>query len=341
MYFFLIAFLCTFLSNCSANDKIPTNTDSIIYIIPPEGFENEFLFSTHRDNCLHYFYALREKLQKLGSDLKTTTLDTNTQLPKFGGIIVCGVPNNSVLQRLSQYPREKIILLLLEPPVQYPHYYDQSRHCCFGKIYTMFDDCVDNKLYFKLFYPQPSLNFIDLPIPFNQKKFCTMIAGRKWSGHPLSLYNAREQIVHFFEHTDIKNFDLYGTHWNTAEFPSYKGPVCTKKDVLKNYKFCICYENMRDTMGYITEKIFDVLTAGCVPIYYGAKNIADYVDPNCFIAREKFATDEELYSFLKNMSSEQYAGYLKAAKQYLASEKAYYFSTDYFVSTLTNDFFLG
>lgn len=39
--------------------------------------------------------------------------------------------------------------------------------------------------------------------------------------------------------------------------PSYKGKVQEKQSVLKKTKFSICYENVSDLQGYITEKIFD------------------------------------------------------------------------------------
>lgn len=40
---------------------------------------------------------------------------------------------------------------------------------------------------------------------------------------------------------------------------------------LKNFKFNICPENM-DAPGYCTEKIFDALRCGCIPIYAGCLN---------------------------------------------------------------------
>lgn len=44
---------------------------------------------------------------------------------------------------------------------------------------------------------------------------------------------------------------------------------------LKNYKFNICPENS-DTIGYTTEKIFDAIMAGCIPVYWSDKNLHDF-----------------------------------------------------------------
>ncbi len=44
-----------------------------------------------------------------------------------------------------------------------------------------------------------------------------------------------------------------------------------KTEYLKNYRFNICPENS-NMDGYVTEKLFDSIVAGCVPIYTGSEN---------------------------------------------------------------------
>jgi hypothetical protein len=51
---------------------------------------------------------------------------------------------------------------------------------------------------------------------------------------------------------------------------------------------------MRDEPGWITEKIFDCMRADCVPVYWGASNVLDYVDPEAFVDRRRFASNSEL-----------------------------------------------
>lgn len=43
----------------------------------------------------------------------------------------------------------------------------------------------------------------------------------------------------------------------------------SKKKYLQNFWFNICPENS-DTDGYVTEKIFDAISSGCIPIYWGS-----------------------------------------------------------------------
>jgi len=51
-----------------------------------------------------------------------------------------------------------------------------------------------------------------------------------------------------------------------------KGAAHVKGKLSFRYKFCIAIENSL-AMDYVTEKVYDALAAGCVPIYYGAPNI--------------------------------------------------------------------
>ena len=53
--------------------------------------------------------------------------------------------------------------------------------------------------------------------------------------------------------------------------------------VFNQYKFIAAFENSH-TNGYITEKIFNVFFAGCIPIYDGAPNIGKFINPQSFIS---------------------------------------------------------
>jgi hypothetical protein len=49
------------------------------------------------------------------------------------------------------------------------------------------------------------------------------------------------------------------------------GGEMKKHTFLKDYRFCIAYENQASP-GYTTEKLLHAKAAGCVPIYWGAAN---------------------------------------------------------------------
>ena len=81
---------------------------------------------------------------------------------------------------------------------------------------------------------------------------------------------------------------------------------------LSKYKFMICFENESDPF-YVTEKIGNAWLAGCIPIYWGMKDIDHIVNKKCFIhvkSRNDFNsalqriieidTNFELYNQMRN-----------------------------------------
>ena len=62
----------------------------------------------------------------------------------------------------------------------------------------------------------------------------------------------------------------------------------SKINLYKQYKFVIAFENACAT-DYVTEKFFDPLIAGAVPIYLGAPNINEFAPgEHCFIHANDF-----------------------------------------------------
>jgi hypothetical protein len=229
---------------------------------------------------------------------------------------------------LSKVPKEKLVLFMWEPPTVQKSLYTKAVQDLFHKIFTWDDDLVDNQKFFKFNYPSLKKRIEHVP-DFDQKKLCVMINTRLKDTHPLSLYGERTSAALFFEDKEEGEFDLYGRFWEN--YKNWKGKAKSKAQTLPNYKFCICYENMKNAKGYITEKIFDCFMAGCLPVYWGASNITDYIPKDCFIDRRKFASMEALYAFMQHMRREEYEGYLNRAAKFLESEKAQVFSKDAFV----------
>lgn len=236
---------------------------------------------------------------------------------------------------LGKIPKEKLVLVMWEPPSVQPELYDPKTHALFGKIFTWDDDLVDHQKFFKMQYPALNSKIANIP-PFEEKKFCTMIARRLTSGHPKELYSERKRAIKFFETKPDGEFDLYGYGWK-KRYKNYRGSLANKLETLKEYKFSICYENTGDIKGYISEKIFDCFAAGVVPIYLGASNIADYIPKDCFIDKRKFATYEELYQFLKAVTKEEYQSYLDRAEAFIHSEQAKVFTNEYFVENFVTE----
>jgi len=82
--------------------------------------------------------------------------------------------------------------------------------------------------------------------------------------------------------------------------------------------------------NYITVKIFDSLAQGCVPVYWGADNVLDYIPDNCFIDRRKFANTAEVHRFISAITAQEYAQYQANIARFMKSEVAARFSSAHF-----------
>lgn len=297
------------------------------------------------------FFRLKEALENAGYEIKFILpgdFKENTRKCKKAKAIL--VFNNYTLELLETFApyKNKTFLFVFEPPLVMQKSYDGVMKNYFDKIFVMLENIIDNKNYFKFFYPQPRLKMIANVRDFNDKKLCTLISANilklhrnsleLYSGflsNPKCLYAEREKVISFFENLHPNEFDLYGYGWEGRK--SWKGTISDKWVILNKYKFCICYENSKDQPGYITEKIFDCFNGGCVPVYWGASNILNYVPKECFIDRRLFSSDEELYYYLKNMDRVTYERYLVAILHYLESPQAKLFSLDNFINIIMNN----
>lgn len=234
------------------------------------------------------------------------------------------------IQMLWKYPKNKKYLFLFEPPVVAPLSYIKIVHLFFTRIYTWNDDLVDEKKYFKYIWPQ-SCNSFQVWILFGSKKNIVLMNANKFSLGKNELYSTREKIIRYFEKVGTE-FDLYGPAWwrpnlkqkilEYKPFPSWRGRAENKIATIAKYKFNICFENMSDTPGYITEKIWDSFKAKTIPVYWGASNITDYVPKDCFIDYRDFWNFSQLEKFLSNMTEDEYNTYIKNIKSFLQTEKS-------------------
>lgn len=304
----------------------------------------------NRDNCMYSLSILRQEFKKLDYDLLTPD-DILRQ--KSDIVLYLEMPKDLPLESEIH----KSYLLLFETELIRPDNWNLSSHKRFQKIFTWRDDLVDNKRYFKINWAYLVPDSISV-MGQNKNKMCTLIAGNKSSSHPLELYSKRKVAIRWFERNHPENFDLFGRGWKNNQimnkiahlpglcyltrifndifryYPSYRGKIKTKNEILKEYKFCICYENAKDIPGYITEKIFDCFFSACVPIYWGANNVHDHIPSNTFIDRRKFSSYEELYEYISHMPENEYENYLQNIAKFLRSDQIIQFSAECFAKTI-------
>jgi len=309
----------------------------------------------NRDNCLASLREVKKQVEAAGGECHT--FDVYDSAPDT--VLFLDIPKQPVSEILGGRAAGVLkCAMLQEPEIIIPRNWDPRLHGQFDLIFTWNDDLVDNKRYFKFNYG----NVLPRAIPKDlakKNKLCAIIAGNCKSAHPLELYSKRLEAIRWFEENHPEEFDLYGRGWDeyvfqgpklvralnrikfvkklfAGSFPSYKGPVERKLEVLSRYRFSVCYENCAGMPGFISEKIFDCFAAGCVPVYWGAPNVKAFIPGNCFLDKRDFPRYEDLYSFMKNMSDGEYLARLDAIEEFLGSGEGRRFSAECFGETVVN-----
>jgi hypothetical protein len=309
---------------------------------------------------------LGQTLQSMGHQV--ATLDMKP-LEWFDKVFFIDYPTrlNRHFRALLRAGHKDINLIICEPSIVRPDGYDPEVHKPFRRVLTYKKDlCATDPSKYVLFalpcMPEPKME----PIPFAQRKLCCLIQSYMLLDRPTELYSERARAARWFEANVPRDFDLMGTEWDRIllpgrlsrlnfalraayrrvwplkmikfrRFPSYIGPnVKGKHRTLLEYRFCFAYENSVES-DYISEKLFDCFYAGCVPIYYGAPNITDYVPANTFIDKRKYSY-EELYRYISKMPEREYNGYLEAAEAYLRSPALRPFTPEGYVEIFTRNF---
>jgi len=322
-------------------------------VLVTKDFKNNSIFTLdgplNRDNCLLPFHMLQQAF--ISSNIELQTHDQFEPHSCKFELHLDVQPNKTSLPRY---------LIMLETPYIHPPNGSKARLSQYRRVFTWNDLLLDNERYIKINFP---INISTNPVDGYQLRpyLTAMIAGNKSALVPDSrnLYRERISVIRWFEQNEPKSFRLYGTDWNIPPipsglfgkflrlllrrcvpftqynpFPSYKGVIANKSTILKHTRFSFCYENFRDIPGYITEKIFDSFTSGCVPIYLGANNISDHIPDNCYIDRRKYASMEELFAFINSMPEDHFLTYQQNIYKFMVSDASYQFSPLYFAKTI-------
>jgi flagellar biosynthesis GTPase FlhF len=98
--------------------------------------------------------------------------------------------------------------------------------------------------------------------------------------------------------------DSMGRCKQTREFPAGKSNWFVKKiDTLRRYKFTIAFENT-NIKDYVTEKLFQPLIAGSVPIHMGVSDVHKFAPaPNSVLSVHDFESPEALAARIKYLDT--------------------------------------
>lgn len=248
---------------------------------------------------------------------------------------------------------QKSFLIAFDSIAIYPKEFESSFVKKFAQSFTWHDGLVDHKTIHKFHYPV--LREYVGGNPFNERLLSCMVATNKAYQNPYELFSERINIIEYLNQKK-EAFHLFGkswlkngkaTHqskvgWYKKPLDVYKRAIKDKLDLLKKYTFIFCLENSV-APGYVTEKIFDAFSSGCIPIYKGAQNISSYIPKNCYILYDDFDSMDSLLQYLKNFTEQMYLEYLQNIQQFLSSQEAQKFASKPFFELLYSkiETFLG
>ena len=122
----------------------------------------------------------------------------------------------------------------------------------YSRVYSFDDDLVDNKKFFKFYYPalQP---MVSSQPSFEDRRPCVMIASN-WIPERL-------KILSFFATKPEGSLEVYGKTFLPKYERMYKGKIPgsysgkAKLETLKKYRCCICFENTHKVRGRYSQML--------------------------------------------------------------------------------------
>jgi alpha(1,3/1,4) fucosyltransferase len=316
-------------------------------------FNGDLLFDLsdpvlNRDDQLRALSRLRDNLMTLGMEIHTADF-------LFNG--ACSDVSNEyqyyslgLISNFKKIAADKLARLTafvyLEPPIVAPELYNAlpSLSAAFDSVYlpnTHGDgyslEGVDTTKLCQMYWPIP---YNDVLQPFwgNRDRLLKIVVingNHKPRLRKMELYSTRIEAM-----SALANFgavDLFGRGWDNwwarasmwlpywrnynILMSVYRGTCKSKFEILSRYKFCLCFENMAMD-GYITEKIFDCIYAGTIPLYLGAPNISKFIPEDAYVDCRKFISWEEMWREVSAMPDNRIDKIRQAGRDFLASDAA-------------------
>ncbi len=315
-------------------------------------FDNDKLFDLtdpilNRDSQLLPFFRLREALSAEGMIIRTADhlfTDRTQQMGDSAYISLGNIRNYPKI--LSQTSAKLKAFVMMEPPVVAPELYRELPaltqvfesvylHNINGDGYSL--DNVNQARLKKFYWPLPFSEVLERYWSRSERlrKIVMINGNHKPRATKGEQYSTRMEALAAL--TPFDAIDLYGRDWEkwwsreslwrpywrnrTALMSVYRGPCVSKYEILSQYDFCLCFENIAMN-GYISEKIFDCLYAGTIPLYLGAPDVDGYLPREIFVDCSKYRTWSEMWTELQAMPVKKIQAIRAAGRDFFSSTAA-------------------
>lgn len=172
---------------------------------------------------------------------------------------------------------------------------------------------------------------------------------RDWErGAKRDLYIERRRIAREADRLPDLAIDFYGNGWDGSQiswcplyrnkpYSSHRGNYVEDRiGTLSKYKFTLAYENWTGASDYITDRIFDGLLAGAVPVYLGDDRIARSIPYDAFIDAKSFSSRPQLLRHLASIDESEWLQLRESGMRFLDGAVAAEFSDEAFAERMTS-----
>lgn len=209
------------------------------------------------------------------------------------------------LQRFRKQRGQLWVAWFMECPLNIPHFNDPD-------FLDYFDLTMSHHLDADIVTPYfyPGLHG-ELRRPVQEKNAENMVCA--FISSPFHKSGRLEYIQALMQYLDIHS---YGKVLGNRVLALDTGRQ-TKLETIARYKFTIAFENAI-SQDYVTEKFYDPLIAGSVPVYLGAPNVEDFAPgERCYINASHWVDPESLAHHLVALSgdAERYRSYFSWKSQ--------------------------
>jgi hypothetical protein len=284
------------------------------------------------------FFGLKDDLAKA---LITQALTKNIN-PRIDSVSVSFNHDPSFIFPQSDFR----VLILWEPAAVMPWQYNSKNLSKFDLVIPM-SSWRARRLGIKEFAYHPyDANGIDSISPFtSRQKGIVMVNSAKFSAGKSSLYGLRRATSKALAESEI-NYCLFGSNWKMSrimelrkrfvalrnsivaseeiswreltsqlwyQYPEYSGWIDNKFEVLSQYELSLVIENEID---WVTEKIFDSIYSGTVPVYVGPDLSHEFpLLESCVIRAD--STVEGVLAAVRSATKEQIAFRKRAIEMFV------------------------
>lgn len=188
-------------------------------------------------------------------------------------------------------PPPNVIFVTWEPPsdaTYHPRFLNQFKHVVTGHR-TLEHPSIHRSLQGHPWFVEKDYDTLSAtPISPKTKDLCVISSDKEF----LKGHRARLDFVRQLKEAMGDRLDVYGRGINPFE---------SKWDTLVPYRYSVVIEN-DSSDDWITEKLFDTYLAGAFPIYYGAPNVHDWVEPGALLTIDIKRVDEAIASIQQLIS---------------------------------------